>query len=151
MAAHGGNVAQAAGNAAVAYHNGRVPGAAKMHVFDTEIGGNQQFRAGEKAQNGAIVAYAANQRANLGGASKTPNCFDQISFLNHKSGYNYIKSMYLFLVRPPSREQESIRPLGQALKERKANAPSWLGCSAGQPTFVTLHYPSGVDSMKAPC
>jgi len=123
MAAHGGNVAQAAGNAAVAYSNGRVPGPAKMHVFDTEIGGNQQFRAGEKAQNGAIVAYAAHQRASRGGTSQTPNCFDQISFLNHKSGYNYIKSMYLFLIRPPSREQESIGPFGQAPQGTKGQCP----------------------------
>jgi hypothetical protein len=45
----------------VAYGSGRVPGTAKMHVFDTEIGGDQQFKAAGKAQNGAIIPYAANQ------------------------------------------------------------------------------------------
>ena len=95
MAAHGGNIAQTAGNAAVAYGGGRVPSAAKMHVFDTEVGGDQQFRAGGRAQDGAIVANPANQTVGSRRTSKTPNCLDQISFLNHKSGYNYIKNMYL--------------------------------------------------------
>jgi hypothetical protein len=63
MATHGGNITQAACNAAVAYGGGRVPGTAKMHVFDTEVGGDQQFRAAGKAQNGAIIAYAAHQSA----------------------------------------------------------------------------------------
>jgi hypothetical protein len=101
MAAHGGNIAQAAGNAAVAYGSGWVPSPAKMHVFDTEVGGDQQFRAGGRAQDGAIIAYAANQAyathqsANRGRTSKKPNCLDQISLSNHKSGYNYIQNMYL--------------------------------------------------------
>ena len=95
MAAHGGNVAQAAGNAAVAYGSGWVPSPAKMHIFDAEIGGNQQFRARGRAQNGAIVPYAANQAAGCRRTSKTTNCLDEVSFLNHKSSYNYIKNMNL--------------------------------------------------------
>ena len=101
MAAHGGNVAQAAGKAAVTHGSSRVPSAAKMYVFDAEIGGNQQFRAGGRAQNGAIVpyaanqAYSANQAAGCRRTSKTTNCLDEVSFLNHKSSYNYIKNMNL--------------------------------------------------------
>jgi hypothetical protein len=34
-----------------------------MHVFDTEVGGDQQFTAAGKAQNGAIIAHAAHQSA----------------------------------------------------------------------------------------
>src|SRR5437868_14710830 len=97
MAAHGGHVAQAAGKAAVTHGSSRVPSAAKMYIFDAEIGGNQQFRAGRRAQNGAIVPYAANQAAGCRRTSKTTNCLDQISFPNHKSGYNYIKNMNLCL------------------------------------------------------
>jgi hypothetical protein len=32
--------------------------------------------------------------------------------------------------------------------ERKANAPSWLHCGGGQPTFVTAWARSDVDSWK---
>jgi hypothetical protein len=60
MATHGGNIAQAARKAAVANGDGRVPSTAKMHIFDTEVGGDQQFRAAGKAHNGAIIAYAAH-------------------------------------------------------------------------------------------
>jgi len=63
MAAHGGNIAQAACDAAMAHGCGGVPGTAKMHVFDTEVSGDQQFRAAGKAQNSAIIAYAAHQSA----------------------------------------------------------------------------------------
>ena len=85
----------------MAYRSGRVPGSAKMHVLDAEVGSDQQFRARRKTQNSAIVAYSANQPyaqtrgAGCRRASHTANRLDKVSLVNHKIGYNYIKNMYL--------------------------------------------------------
>ena len=58
LAAHGGNVAQATRQATVAHDGGGVPGAAKMHVLNAKVGGDQQFESRVQAKDGAVVANA---------------------------------------------------------------------------------------------
>ena len=140
MAAHGGNVAQGAGNAAVAYGSGWVPSPAKMHIFDAEIGGNQQFRAGGRAQDGAIVPDATPQSADWGRTSKTTNCLYEVSFLNHKSSYNYIKNMNLCLsVRLvlPIDKFEPARPR-RIRNERPIPQTGSTAVTASQPSLLCL-------------
>src|ERR1700760_2039457 len=45
----------------MANRGGRVPLTAEMNTFNTKVGGNQQLRAGGKAQYGAVVSNTMNQ------------------------------------------------------------------------------------------
>jgi hypothetical protein len=57
-AAHGGYVAESAGEAAVAYGIGRVPVAPEMDFFEAEVGGHEHFVAAWETKEGAVVADA---------------------------------------------------------------------------------------------
>ena len=56
LAAHGRNVGESAGEAAVADGVGRMPLAAEVHAFQREIGGDESLGAGKGGEHGAIVA-----------------------------------------------------------------------------------------------
>jgi hypothetical protein len=57
-----------------------MPQAAEVNVFYAQIGGHQQFRAGWRPQDGAIIADASNDLS-LGWAPGHPaNAFDKLSF-----------------------------------------------------------------------
>ena len=56
LAAHGGDVRESAGEAAVTDGVGGMPLAAEVYAFEREIGGDQSLRAGEGGEEGAIVS-----------------------------------------------------------------------------------------------
>ena len=62
MASHGGNVAQAAGKAAMADHLGSMPLAAEMDALQAEIGGYERFVSGRDSEGGAVVTNADANR-----------------------------------------------------------------------------------------
>lgn len=61
LGAHGGEIAEAAGETAVSYGLRRVPVAAEVDALEGEVGGDAEVVAGAGAQNGAVVADAVNQ------------------------------------------------------------------------------------------
>jgi hypothetical protein len=81
--AHGGDVAQATGEASVADHRGWVPVTAEMHVFQAKISRNQQFRAWEEAQDGAIIPNTTHNSLVSRGTSQLPDMLNQVSFFDH--------------------------------------------------------------------
>jgi hypothetical protein len=62
FAAHGRDVAQAAGKAAVPYDCGRVPGSAEMDIFNTEIGCDQKLKSRFEPKHSAVVANSCLDR-----------------------------------------------------------------------------------------
>ena len=58
LGAHGGQIAESAGEAAMADGLGRMPVAAEVDVFEGKVGGDADFVAGSGAKNGAVVADA---------------------------------------------------------------------------------------------
>jgi len=65
---HGGEVAEAAREGTVADGGGSVPGAAEVAFFEAEIGGDEEFVAGGRFQDGAVVADAEADGGGGGGA-----------------------------------------------------------------------------------
>ena len=78
-ASHGSDVAQSAGEAAVADGVGGMPLAAKVNVLEREVGGDQHFVSARDVEDGAVVANAmAGFLAASGGGS--PNSLDEFEF-----------------------------------------------------------------------
>jgi hypothetical protein len=67
----------------VSYGGWRMPCAAKMHVFKAKIGGHQKLKAGLKAEDGAIVAYACFHGLVGQDPSLPPDLPNQTSFTGH--------------------------------------------------------------------
>jgi hypothetical protein len=61
LASHGGKIAQTAQQTAVSYACRRMPWAAKVYVFNTEIGRDQKLMSGRDFEDGAVIANAAYQ------------------------------------------------------------------------------------------
>ena len=78
IASHGGDIAQAPGQAATTDHFGWKPVAAEVHAFQAEIRGDKQLVSRGAAENGAVVADTSHQRAAATGTP--PNVFDQSCF-----------------------------------------------------------------------
>ena len=55
---HGGEIAEAAGQGAMADGSGVVPGAAEVAVFEGEVGGDEELVMGGWFEDGAVVADA---------------------------------------------------------------------------------------------
>ena len=68
LAAHGRDVGESAGEAAVADRVGGMPLAAEVHAFEGEVGGDQGLRAGEGGEQGAVVSDGLED-AGRGGAA----------------------------------------------------------------------------------
>lgn len=64
----------------MAHALGRVPLAAEVDVFNGEVSGDQDFVAGRRAQDGAVIADAANDGAIAARARQASNGLDQILF-----------------------------------------------------------------------
>ena len=71
--AHGGQVAEAAGQSAMADGLGRVPIEAEVAAGDGEVGGDGEFLAGTRAEQGAVVADAEAEARLAGVASAGAN------------------------------------------------------------------------------
>jgi hypothetical protein len=85
LATHGGDVAQAAGEAFPADIARRLRGGPKMHVLDQHVGGKEQIlAAAARAVDGAIVADSQHQRRNCGieagPSTDTPHQIDLANF-----------------------------------------------------------------------
>ncbi len=74
----------------MAHAFGRVPIAAKVHPFETEIRGNQQLRTGYNTQNCRIISYSDGK---FPGRSKTacltPDGGNQLSFSSGQAATIY--------------------------------------------------------------
>ncbi len=77
-AAHGSDVAETAGEAAMAHGLGWMPLAAEVHPFEAEIGSDQRFVTGGNFEDGAVVSDASGYASPPG--SSTPDARDQRSF-----------------------------------------------------------------------
>ena len=77
-ASHGGDVAESAGEAAVADGIGRMPFAAEVDSFEGEVGGDEGLRAAGKIEYGAVVSDAESEFVTsvAGGAADT---IDQVT------------------------------------------------------------------------
>ena len=69
LAAHGRNVGESAGEAAVADGVGGMPLAAEVYAFERKIGGDQGLGAGEGGEQGAVVSDGLED-AGRGGAAQ---------------------------------------------------------------------------------
>ena len=58
LGSHGGEIAEAAGEGAMADGGGAMPLAAKVAIFEGEVGGDEEFVAGGWFEDGAVVADA---------------------------------------------------------------------------------------------
>jgi hypothetical protein len=83
LTAHGCNVAQAAGEAAVSHDDRRVPAAAKMYVLNAEIGGDKKLKSELEAKDGAIVTNAHFHGFVDGRGRHLPNFPNRTSFSVH--------------------------------------------------------------------
>jgi hypothetical protein len=86
LASHRCNVAQPTCQAAPSDRIRRVPFAAEMNVFQTEIGGYERFMALWELKDGAIVANAATGLRSS--ASHRPDLLNEFSF-----GYGHAVSV----------------------------------------------------------
>ena len=84
--AHGGQIAKAARQRPVADRLRRMPVAAEVAAFEGEVGGDEEFVASGRAQDGAVVADAEGDAAREavasapGGSPLRPDAFDQRQF-----------------------------------------------------------------------
>src|SRR6185312_1973337 len=79
--AHGGEVAEASGEAAVADGLGRMEVAAEVADFEAEVGGDEDFCVGRRAEDGAVVADAEGDCAATGRCGEgAANLLDQSEF-----------------------------------------------------------------------
>ncbi len=62
LGSHGGEIAEAAGERAMADGGGAMPVAAKVAIFEREVGGDEEFVAGGWFEDGAVVADAEANR-----------------------------------------------------------------------------------------
>ncbi len=66
LGAHGGEIAEAAGEAAMSGGLRRVPVAAEVDALEREVGGDAEVVAGAGAEDSAVVADAESERAGSG-------------------------------------------------------------------------------------
>ena len=98
LAAHGRNVRESAGEAAVTDGVGGMPLAAEVDAFEGKIGSDQGLSTGEGGEHGAIVSdgleNAGRGGAALGGAGRlagVSDAFDETNFRNRHDGTEYSK------------------------------------------------------------
>lgn len=91
LAAHGGNIAQSASQAAVAYASGWVPLAAKVNLFNGKVRRDKQFVAGRNTHDGAIVADPPAHRAVSALGRQSPDTLNQLFFRGNQYELNYIE------------------------------------------------------------
>ena len=75
---HGSEIGEAAGQGAVADGGRGVPGAAKVAAFEAEVGGDEEFVAGRRGEDGAVVADAEADGA--GGCGAGTDALDEEEF-----------------------------------------------------------------------
>ena len=63
LGAHGGEIAESAGEGTVADGGGGVPVAAEVAAFEREVGGNEEFVTAGRGKDGAVVADAEAEGA----------------------------------------------------------------------------------------
>ena len=87
--AHGGEVAEATGEAAVSGGLGRVPAAAEVDVFERKVGGDADFVVGPGAEESAVVADAEFDGAGAGSlaAGLFPDGLDEREFAGESAGF----------------------------------------------------------------
>ncbi len=89
LASHGGNVTQAAGEAAVADAAGRVPVAAEMDVFDRKISGDEEFVAAGRVEDGTVVADSVGDGAIAALEGEAPDALNQLFFGGDQGEFKY--------------------------------------------------------------
>ena len=96
FAAHGSNVGESAGEAAMADRIGRMPLTAEVHPFEAEIGGDQRLCASHGVEHGAIVSNGAKDaswgRAPSGwvrGKASLRDAFDKTIFRDRHDRTEY--------------------------------------------------------------
>jgi hypothetical protein len=83
-AAHGSDIAETAGQAAMAHGFGWMPLPPEMNSFQAEIGGDQGFVTNWNFEDGAIIPDAGGYASPSG--SSTPDARDQRSFGERHNG-----------------------------------------------------------------
>ena len=99
FAAHGRDVGESAGEAAVADRVGGMPLAAEVDTFQREIGGDQGLEAGEGGEYGAVVANGMQDAGGgvaalgwAGGLAGMSDAFDETGFGNRHDVTDYSQS-----------------------------------------------------------
>jgi hypothetical protein len=95
LATHGSDIAEAAGETAVAHAAGGMPLAAKVHVFNGKVSGDEKFVAGGKAHYRTVVSNALYHGAIAASGGETANAPDQLLFTGNQDEVNYIQTKEL--------------------------------------------------------
>jgi len=91
LATHGGDIAEAASKTAVAHAAGGMPLAAKVHVFNGKVSGDEEFVAGGKAHYRTVIADALYHGAIAASGGETANAPNQLLFTGNQDEVNYIE------------------------------------------------------------
>jgi hypothetical protein len=91
LAAHGGNVAEATSETAVADALSWMPLAAKMNVFNGKVSGDEEFVPGSEAKHSTVVADALHHRAVGAFSGEAANALDQLLFRGNQGEVKYIE------------------------------------------------------------
>src|SRR6185503_7569584 len=91
LATHGSNVAEAASKTAVAHAASGMPLAAKVHVFNGKVSGDEKFVAGGKAHYRTVIADALHHGAIAASGGETANALNQLLFTGNQDEVNYIE------------------------------------------------------------
>jgi hypothetical protein len=68
-----------------------MPLAAKVHIFDGKVGGNEEFVTGRNADYGTVIANALHHRAVQALVGEAPNAINQLLFAGNQDEVNYIE------------------------------------------------------------
>jgi hypothetical protein len=101
LASHGGNVAEAASQAAVADAAGRVPVAAEVDVFNRQISGDEELVAAGRAEDGTVVADSVDHGAIAALEGNAPDALNQRFFGGNQGEFKYSEKKGLAGLFPP--------------------------------------------------